>query len=88
MAGTKNADKGRGPGGQAEMGLSQAAPVSLKRLLPLYAVVFAGFVGYSATGGGGSSVGPGRRLRSRLLRRATLDPPGSPRHGCSAVAEG
>ena len=34
-------------GGQADMGLPKAGPVSLKRLLPLYAVVFAGFVGYS-----------------------------------------
>ena len=37
MAGTKS----------AEMGSSQAGPGSLKGLLPLYAVVFAGFVGYS-----------------------------------------
>jgi len=44
MARAKNVDEGRGPGGRAEMGLS---PLSLKRLLPLYAVVFAGFVGYS-----------------------------------------
>src|ERR1700689_1721359 len=44
MASSKNVDEGRGPGGRAEMGLS---PVSLKPLLPLYALVFAGFVGYS-----------------------------------------
>src|ERR1700691_6490051 len=52
MARAKNEDEGRGPGGgRAEMGLPQAdrtaGPVSLRRLLPLYAVVFAGFVGYS-----------------------------------------
>jgi len=49
MARAKNA--ARGPGGRAEMGLPPAGrtpgPASLKRLLPLYAVVFAGFVGYS-----------------------------------------
>ena len=47
MAKAKNVDEGRGPGGGAEMGLPPAGPASLKRLLPLYAVVFAGFVGYS-----------------------------------------
>jgi MFS family permease len=51
MAGAKNAEEGRGPGGRPEMGLSPAdrapGPVSLTPLLPLYAVVFAGFVGYS-----------------------------------------
>jgi MFS family permease len=47
MARAKNMDERTGPGGQADMGLSPAGPVSLKRLLPLYAVVFAGFVGYS-----------------------------------------
>jgi hypothetical protein len=41
MARAKNVDEGRGPGGRPEMGLP---PVSLKPLLPLYAVVFAGFV--------------------------------------------
>ena len=46
MAAAKNVDTGRGPGGRAEMGFS-AGPASLKPLLPLYAVVFAGFVGYS-----------------------------------------
>src|SRR5580692_567802 len=45
MARAKNA--GRGPDGQAEVELPLASPASLKRLLPLYAVVFAGFVGYS-----------------------------------------
>jgi MFS family permease len=49
MATAKNA--GSGPGGQGEMGFSPPdqtpGPGSLKRLLPLYAVVFAGFVGYS-----------------------------------------
>src|ERR1700749_5128481 len=49
MARAKNA--GRGPSGQGELGVSPvdqtAGPGSLKRLLPLYAVVFAGFVGYS-----------------------------------------
>src|SRR6202167_6032911 len=51
MARAKNAEEGRGPGGRAEMGWSPAdgtgGPGSLKPLLPLYAVVFAGFVGYS-----------------------------------------
>jgi MFS family permease len=49
MARAKNA--GRGPGGQGEIGVSPAdqtpGTASLKRLLPLYVVVFAGFVGYS-----------------------------------------
>src|SRR5580658_3259268 len=44
MARAKNVDEGRGAGGRAEVGLS---PVRLKQLLPLYAVVFAGFAGYS-----------------------------------------
>ena len=43
----KSENAGRGPDGRAEMGLPPASPASLKRLLPLYAVVFAGFVGYS-----------------------------------------
>ena len=51
MARAKNAEERRGPDGRGEMGLSPAdrtaGPVSLKPLLPLYAVVFAGFVGYS-----------------------------------------
>ena len=41
MARAKDAEDGRGPDAGA------ADPGSLKRLLPLYAVVFAGFVGYS-----------------------------------------
>jgi MFS family permease len=50
MARAKNGDEGTGPGGRAELGWSPAdrTPTgSLKPLLPLYAVVFAGFVGYS-----------------------------------------
>jgi MFS family permease len=47
MAKAKNVDEGRGPGDGAGLGLPPAGPASLKRLLPLYAVVFAGFVGYS-----------------------------------------
>jgi len=41
MARAKDAEDGRGPDDGA------AGPESLKRLLPLYAVVFAGFAGYS-----------------------------------------
>ena len=41
MARAKDAEDGRGPDARA------ADPGSLKRLLPLYAVVFTGFVGYS-----------------------------------------
>ena len=51
MAGAKSAEEGIGPGGRREMGLRPAdgatGPSSLTPLLPLYAVVFAGFVGYS-----------------------------------------
>ena len=51
MAKAKNVDEGGGPGGRAEMGWPPpdrtAGPGSVKRLLPLYAVVFAGFAGYS-----------------------------------------
>src|ERR1700722_1956360 len=47
MTRAKNAEEGRGPGVRPEMGLPPAGSVSLKRLFPLYAVVFAGFVGYS-----------------------------------------
>jgi hypothetical protein len=51
MAKAKNVGEGGGPGGRAEMGWplpdQTAGPGSVKRLLPLYAVVFAGFAGYS-----------------------------------------
>jgi MFS family permease len=51
MAKAKNVGEGGGPGGRAEMGWPPpdrtADPESVKRLLPLYAVVFAGFAGYS-----------------------------------------
>ena len=51
MAIAKNGNEGKSPGGRAEMAMPPAnrtaGPASLKRLIPLYAVVFAGFVGYS-----------------------------------------
>ena len=51
MAGAEKLGEGGGPGGGAELKLSPAdlgaGSKSLTRLIPLYAVVFAGFVGYS-----------------------------------------
>ena len=51
MAIAKNGNEGKSPGGRAEMAMPPAdrtaGPASLKSLIPLYAVVFAGFVGYS-----------------------------------------